>query len=163
MFVFRGLVSFLRNKIWFCERYWNSLLAEIKCSLCFGTFGLKVSFMGSRHFKMTALKDINKICNQDIDSVEITNKLQPCDRIYYSTVHWQLNMFLAAYRSSSGALTVFAASGLHTHVVTGRSQVSVPTQTWLRPVTTCVCKPEAANTVRAPDDERRTTRNMLSL
>jgi hypothetical protein len=29
-------------------------------------------------------------------------------------------MFRAAYRSSSGALTVFAASGLHTHVVTGR-------------------------------------------
>ena len=26
-------------------------------------------------------------------------------------------MFQAAYRSSSGALTVFAASGLHTHVV----------------------------------------------
>ena len=35
-------------------------------------------------------------------------------------------MFRAVYRSSSGALTVFAASGLHTHVVTGRSQV------WLR-------------------------------
>jgi len=57
------------------------------------------------------------------DSVEITNKMQPCNRIYYSTVHWRLNMFRAAYRSSSGALTVFAASGLHTHVVTGRSQV----------------------------------------
>jgi len=32
-------------------------------------------------------------------------------------------MFRAACRSSSGALTVFAASGLHKHVVTGRSQV----------------------------------------
>ena len=32
-------------------------------------------------------------------------------------------MFREVYRSSSGALTVFAASGLHTHVVTGRSQV----------------------------------------
>jgi len=31
-------------------------------------------------------------------------------------------MFRAAYRSSSGALTVFAASGLYTHVVTGRFQ-----------------------------------------
>jgi len=61
-------------------------------------------------------------------------------------------MFRAAYRSSSGALTVFAASGLYTHVVTGRSQV-----------TTCVCKPEAANTVRAPDDKRYAARNMLSL
>jgi len=52
-----------------------------------------------------------------------------------------LSMFLAAYRSSSAALTVFAASGLHTHVVNGRSQV------W----------------IRAPDDERYAARNMLSL
>ena len=54
--------------------------------------------------------------------------MQPCNRIYYSTVHWRLNMFRVAYRSSSGALTVFAASGLHTHVVTGRSQVWVGNQ-----------------------------------
>jgi hypothetical protein len=45
------------------------------------------------------------------DSVEITNKMQPCNRIYYFTVHWRLNMFWAAYRSSSWALTVFAACG----------------------------------------------------
>jgi len=32
-------------------------------------------------------------------------------------------MFRAAYRSSLGALTVFTVSGLHTHVVTGHSQV----------------------------------------
>jgi hypothetical protein len=38
-----------------------------------------------------------------------------------------LNMFRAVHRSSSGALPVFAASGLHTHVVTGRSQVWVGT------------------------------------
>jgi len=31
-------------------------------------------------------------------------------------------MFRAVHRSSSGALTVFSASGLHTHVLTGRSQ-----------------------------------------
>ena len=61
-------------------------------------------------------------------SVEITNKMQPCNRIYYSTVHWRLKMFRAAYRSSSGALTAFAACGLHTHVVTSRSQVWVGTQ-----------------------------------
>ena len=61
-------------------------------------------------------------------------------------------MFRAAYRLSSGALTVFAASGLHTHLVTDRSQILVR-----------VCKPEAANTVRAPDDEQYAARNMLSL
>ena len=57
--------------------------------------------------------------------------MQPCNRIYYSTIHWRLNMFWAAYRSSSGALTVFAASGLHTHVVTGRSQVWVGTHAYV--------------------------------
>jgi len=36
-------------------------------------------------------------------------------------------MFRAVRRSSSGALTVFAASGLHTHLVTGRRQVCVGT------------------------------------
>jgi hypothetical protein len=76
-------------------------------------------------------------------------------------------MFRAAPRSSSGALTVFVASGLYTRMVTGRSQdwvgTGILTQTWLRPVTTCVCKPEAAYTLRAPDDERYAARNMLSL
>ena len=39
----------------------------------------------------------------------------------------------------------------------------LPTQTWLRPVTTCVCRTEAADTIRAPDDERYAARSMLSL
>jgi len=89
--------------------------------------------------------------------------MQPCNRIYYSIVHWRLNMCRAAYRSSSGALTVFAASGLHAHVVTSHRQVWVPTQAWLWPVTTCKCKLEAANTVRDPNDEGYAARNMLSL
>jgi len=38
------------------------------------------------------------------DSVEITNQMQLCNRIYYSKVYWRLNMFRAAHRSSSGAL-----------------------------------------------------------
>jgi len=36
-------------------------------------------------------------------------------------------MFRAAYRSSSGPVTVFVASGLHMHVVTGCNQVLVLT------------------------------------
>jgi hypothetical protein len=36
-------------------------------------------------------------------SVETTNKMQPCNRIYYSKIYWRVNMFRAAYRSSSGA------------------------------------------------------------
>jgi len=54
-------------------------------------------------------------------------------------------MFRAAYHSSSGAVTVFAASGLHTTI------------------SVAVCKPEPENTVRAPDDERYASRNILSL
>jgi len=75
-------------------------------------------------------------------------------------------MFRAAYRSSSGALTVSAASGLHMHVVTARSQVWVGTEFSLRldyGRSPRVCKPEAADTVRAPDDEWYAARNMLSL
>jgi len=32
------------------------------------------------------------------------NKMQLCNRIYYSKVYWRLNIFWAAHRSSSGAL-----------------------------------------------------------
>ena len=75
-------------------------------------------------------------------------------------------MFRVAYRSSSEALTVFAASGLHTHVVTGKVKSEWELQLRLdygRSVTTCVCKPEAANIVRAPVDERYAAGNMLNL
>jgi hypothetical protein len=64
-------------------------------------------------------------------------------------------------------LTVFVASGLYAHVVTGRCQSLVgkifPTQPWQRPVTTWVYKPEAEIQFRAPDDERCAARNMSSL
>ena len=65
-------------------------------------------------------------------------------------------MFRAAHRSSSGALTVFAASGLYTHIVTGR----------------CLGNGQSPYghinqrlqiQFRAPDDERCAARNMLSL
>jgi len=55
------------------------------------------------------------------NSVAITNKMQLGNGIYYSTVHYKLNTFRAVCRSSSGAPTVFAASGLHTHVETART------------------------------------------
>jgi hypothetical protein len=60
-------------------------------------------------------------------------------------------MFRETYRSSSGALTVFAASGLYTHVAIGRCPGWVgtpfPTQPGQRPVNTWVYKPEAANSL----------------
>jgi hypothetical protein len=68
-------------------------------------------------------------------------------------------MFRAAHRSSSGALTVFAVSGLHTHVHTGLRQFPLRLDYGRSPHAYV----EAANTVRAPDDERCAARNMLSL
>jgi hypothetical protein len=45
---------------------------------------------------------------------EITKKMRPCSRIYYSNVFQLLNMFRATHRSSSGAQkTVIAASGTY--------------------------------------------------
>jgi len=43
--------------------------------------------------------------------------------IYYSTCSLKAQHVSSIRRSSSGAPTVFAASGLHTCVVTARSQV----------------------------------------
>ena len=67
-------------------------------------------------------------------------------------------MFRALCRSSSGTSTVFAASGLHTLVQTARGAVrrhhGRSPQAYV--------KPEAANTVEIPDDERHNARNMLN-
>jgi hypothetical protein len=67
-------------------------------------------------------------------SVEITNKIQPCNKIYYSKIYWRFNMFRAAYCSSSGVPNCICSL-------------------WFiyscgdRPITAWVYKPEAANTV----------------
>ena len=67
-----------------------------------------------------------------------TNKMQLCNRIYYSKVYWRLNMFRAAHRSSSGALNCVCS--LWCIYPCGD-------QPWQWLVTACVYKPQAANTV----------------
>jgi len=66
--------------------------------------------------------------------VEITNKMQPCNRIYYSNVCWRLNMFRAAYRSSSGALnciySLWFTYARGDRPLSSLSGKCVPTQTW---------------------------------
>jgi hypothetical protein len=47
------------------------------------------------------LDDVSQNVLQN-ESVGITNKMQPCNRICYSKIYWRLNMFRAAHRSSSG-------------------------------------------------------------
>jgi hypothetical protein len=104
-----------------------------------------------------------------LKSMEIINKMRLCNRIYYSNVYWRLNMFRAAHLSSSGAPNYICSlwftytcgdrplsrlSGKWIRywsstwsIITVKIPDPFPTQTWLRPVTICVCKPDAANTV----------------
>ena len=70
--------------------------------------------------------------------------MQPCNRIYNFKIYWRLNMFRAAYRSSSGALNCIW--NLWFFIPMWWPAV-VPTQPGLRPVTTWVYKPEAVNRV----------------
>ena len=68
-----------------------------------------------------------------------TNKMQLCNRIYYSKVYLRPNMFRAAHRSSSEALNCICS--LWFIYPCGDQPLS--TEPWQRPV----YKPEAANTV----------------
>ena len=73
-------------------------------------------------------------------------------------------MFRAAHRSSSGALNcslwfICPCGDRPLPRLSGKFS----TQPWQRPFTIWVYKPEAANTVRAPDDERCAARDMLSV
>ena len=98
-----------------------------------------------------------------------TNKVQLCNRIYYSKVYWRLNMFRAAHRSSSGALNCICSlwfiypcgdrplprlSGKWMHfplsLGNGRSPYGHINQ-------------RLQIQFRAPDDEWCAARNMLSL
>jgi len=76
------------------------------------------------------------------ESVEITNRMQPCNRIFYSKIYWRLNIFRLEYRLSSGAPNCICS--LWFMYPCGGS---VPTQPGQRPFTTWVYKPKAANTV----------------
>ena len=69
-----------------------------------------------------------------------TNKIQLCNRIYYSKVYWRLNIFRAAHRSSSGALNCICSLWF----ICPCGDWPLP---WQRPVITWAYKPEAANTV----------------
>jgi hypothetical protein len=81
----------------------------------------------------------------------MTNKMQPCNRIYYFKIYWRLNMFRAAHCSLSGApnsicsLWCIYPCGEQPLSWLGRN--SVPTQPGQRSVTTWVYKPEVVNTV----------------
>jgi hypothetical protein len=116
--------------------------------------------------------------NEDINNNKKINVslilMNPCIVVWFSRNNQQdatleqnklFHLSLKAQHVSSGAPLIIRSSNCicSLRFTYAYSLHSVPAQTWLRPVTTCVCKPEAANTVRAPDDERCTARTMLSL
>ena len=60
-----------------------------------------------------------------------TNKMQLCNRIYYSKVYWRRNMFRAAHRSSSGVLNcicslwfIYPCGGRPLQRLSGKSSIS---------------------------------------
>ena len=104
-----------------------------------------------------------------VNSVEITNKMQPCNRIYYSKVYWRLNMFRAAYRSLSGALNCICS--LWFTYTCGDWPLSSLSGKWTHfPLRLDNCRSPHVYVnqrlqiqFRAPDDERYDARTMLSL
>jgi hypothetical protein len=99
-------------------------------------------------------------------SVEITNKMQPCNIIYYSNVYRRLSMFRAAYRSSSGALNCICI--LWFTYTSGDPPLS--SLSWDFPLSLdngwsphVYVNQRLQIQFRAPDDEQYAARNMLSL
>jgi len=124
------------------------LCVHVKYSLLLSDFNY--NFIFTTDFLSTQTSNFPKIQLMEAGSVEIINKMQPCNRIYYSKIYWRLNMFRAAYRSSSGAPNCICSLWfIHTCGDQPLSRLGgwVPTQPGQRPVTTGVYKPEAASTV----------------
>jgi hypothetical protein len=74
---------------WITARVTGSARVALTCRGIFAYLHAILLFNKEKHFH---------------ESVEITNKMQPRNRIYHSKVYWRLKMFRAAHRSSSGAL-----------------------------------------------------------
>ena len=88
-----------------------------------------------------------------VESVEIMNKMQPCNRIYYSKIYRGSTCFERHTARHQELQTVFAASGLYTPVVTGRCPGWSP-QGYLNQMLQIQ--------FGAPDDEWYAAHNMLS-
>jgi hypothetical protein len=127
--------------------------------------GLHVQYLlFSSDFNHTRIfsKDFREILK--CQSVEITNKLQPCNKIYYSDVYWRLNMFRAAHRSSSGALNCICSLWF-TYTCGDRplSSVIFPLRLDNGRLPHSYVNQRLQIQFRAPDDERCASWDMLSL
>jgi hypothetical protein len=111
-----------------------------------------------------------KMMGQDILSRN-TNKMQLCNRIYYSKVYWRLSMFRAAHRSSSGALNCICRLWfIHPRGDRLLPRLSGKKMHFFFPLSLgngrsprgCINQRRQIQ-FRAPDDEWCAARNMLSL
>ena len=96
-----------------------------------------------------------------------TNKMQLCNRIYYSKVFWRHNMFRAAHRSSSGALNCICSlwficpySDRPLRRLSGK-QIHFPLSLGNGRSPHGYINQRLQIRFRAPDDERCDARNML--
>jgi hypothetical protein len=87
--------------------FWQEIILVVSDVICLTSQRMwKVRATKTRSNPMRVLKQTSTnfhtslYANINKSSVEITNKMQPCNRIYYFTIHWRLNMFQAVYRSS---------------------------------------------------------------
>ena len=95
---------------------WRTVVVRYKVTFSSGLYFLRQLLLLNSQNTIYCLPQKKRVY---CESVQITNKLQTCNQIYYSKIYWRLNMFRAAYRSYQELQTVLAASGLYIHVVTG--------------------------------------------
>jgi len=95
-------------------------------------------------------------------SVDITNKMQPCNRIYYFNVCWRVNMFRAAHRSLSGALNCICSLWF-TYTCGDRLMSSCQNRLDNSRSPHVYVNQRLQIQFRAPDDEGFAARNMLTL
>ena len=115
----------------FCTLVRDGPLAKYKHGCTLGEFGTQPNVRGSVH--------------HSINHREITNKIKPCTRIYYSSVYQLLNMFRATHRSSSGSKNCNCSLWFYIRLWGGRPLSRLSLGSGRHPQT-CV-KPEAAITV----------------
>jgi hypothetical protein len=96
------------------------------------------------------------------------NKMQLCNRIYYSKIFWRLNMFRAAHRSSLGALNCICSLWFICPYgdrplprLSGKCHFPLSFGNGRSPYRHINQRLQIQ--FRAPDDERCAARNMLSL
>jgi hypothetical protein len=157
------LFSFVRNEILRCWIFaWLSPFNTTACYKCIG--GASCLYFQGKFSAITYLKSY-----PDNELSRNTNKMQFCNRIYYSNVFWRLRMFRAANRSSSGALNcirslwfICPCGDWPLPRLSGK-WINFPLSLGNGRLPYGHINQRLQIQFRAPDDERCAARNMLSL